>query len=32
MHQKIPIEELEHSFDFGLKDISKLDDFNQAVD
>ena len=30
--QKVPIEEFEHTFDYGLKDITKLDDFNQVVD
>ena len=30
--QKVPIEEFEQTFDYGLKDIIKLDDFNQVVD
>jgi len=30
--QKVPIEEFEQTFDYGLKDITKLDDFNQLVD
>ena len=30
--QKVPIEELEQTFDYGLKDIIKLDDFNQVFD
>ena len=30
--QKVPIEEFEQTFDYGLKDIIKLDDFNQADD
>ena len=30
--QKVPIEEFEQTFDYGLKDITKLDDFNQVVD
>ena len=30
--QKVPIEELEQTFDYGLKDIIKLDDFNQVID
>jgi len=29
--QKVPIEEFEQTFDYGLKDITKLDDFNQVV-
>ena len=30
--QKVPIEEFEQTFDYGLKDITKLDVFNQVVD
>ena len=30
--QRVPIEEFEQTFDYGLKDITKLDDFNQVVD
>ena len=30
--QKVPIEEFEPTFDYGLKDIIKLDDFNQVFD
>ena len=30
--QKVLIEEFEQSLDYGLKDITKLDDFNQVVD
>ena len=30
--QKVPIEEFEQTFDYGLKDITKSDDFNQVVD
>ena len=30
--QKVPIEEFEQTFENGLKDITKLDDFNQVVD
>ncbi len=30
--QKVPIEEFEQTFDSGLKDITKLDEFNQVVD
>ena len=30
--QKVPIEELEQTFDCGLKDITKLDDYSQVVD
>ena len=30
--QKVPIEEFSQTFDYGLKDIIKLDDFNQVVD
>ena len=30
--QKVPIEEFEQTFDYGLKEITKLDDFNQVVD
>tara|TARA_E500000331_G_scaffold73943_1_gene68994 strand:- start:166 stop:384 length:219 start_codon:yes stop_codon:yes gene_type:complete len=30
--QKVPIEEFEQAFDYGLKEITKLDDFNQVVD
>ena len=28
----VPIEEFSQTFDYGLKDITKLDDFNQVVD
>ena len=30
--QKVPIEEFGNPFDYGLKDITKLDDFNQVFD
>ena len=30
--QSVPIEEFSQTFDYGLKDITKLDDFNQVVD
>ena len=30
--QKVPIEEFEQTFHYGLKDMTKLDDFNQVVD
>ena len=30
--QKVPIEEFEQTFDYGLKDLTKLDDFNQVVE
>ena len=30
--EKVPIEEFEQTFDYGLKDITKLDDFNQVFD
>ena len=30
--QKVPIEEFEQTFVYGLKDITKLDDLNQVVD
>ena len=30
--QKVPIEEFSQTFDYGLKDITKLDDFNQVFD
>ena len=30
--QKFPIEEFEQTFYYGLKDITKSDDFNQVVD
>ena len=30
--KKVPIEEFSKTFDYGLKDITKLDDFNQVVD
>ena len=30
--QKGPIEEFEQTFDYVLKDITKLDDFNQVFD
>ena len=29
--QRVPIEEFSQTFDYGLKDITKLDDFNQVV-
>ena len=32
MLKKGPIEKLEHTFDYGLKEISKFDHFNQIVD
>ena len=30
--QRVPLEEFEQTFDYGLKDIAKPDDFNQVVD
>ena len=30
--QKVPIEEFEQTFEYGLKEITNLDDFNQVVD
>jgi len=30
--QRFPIEEFSQTFDYGLKDITKLDGFNQLVD
>ena len=30
--QRVPIEEFSQTFDYGLKDITNLDDFNQVVD
>ena len=30
--ERVPIEEFSQTFDYGLKDITKLDDFNQLVD
>ena len=30
--QKVPIEEFQQTFDYGLKDITKLDDFNEVID
>ena len=30
--ERVPIEEFSQTFDYGLKDITKLDDFNQIVD
>ena len=30
--QRVPIEEFSQTFDYGLKDIIKLDDFNQVID
>ena len=30
--QRVPIEEFSQTFDYGLKDITKLDDFNQIID
>ena len=29
--QKVPVEEFSQTFDYGLKDITKLDDFNQVI-
>ena len=29
--QRVSIEEFSQTFDYGLKDITKLDDFNQVV-
>tara|TARA_B100000579_G_C22396058_1_gene649564 strand:+ start:226 stop:429 length:204 start_codon:yes stop_codon:yes gene_type:complete len=29
---KVPIDGLEQTFDYGLKDITKLDNFNQVFD
>ena len=30
--REVPIEEFEQTFNYGLKDITNLDDFNQVVD
>ena len=30
--EKVPVEEFSQTFDYGLKDITNLDDFNQIVD
>ena len=30
--ERVLIEEFSQTFDYGLKDITKLDDFNQVVD
>ena len=30
--QRLPIEEFSKTFDYGLKDITKLDNFNQVAD
>ena len=30
--QRVPIEEFSQTFDYGLKDITKLDDLKQVVD
>ena len=30
--QKVPVEEFSQTFDYGLKDITKFDDFKQLVD
>ena len=30
--QKVQIKEFEQTFDYGLEDITKVDDFNQAFD
>ena len=30
--QKVPVEEFSQTFDYGLKDITKLDHFNQVLD
>ena len=30
--QRVPIEEFSQIYDYGLKDITKLDDFNQVFD
>ena len=30
--QRVPIEEFSQIFNYGLKDITTLDDFNQVVD
>ena len=32
MLQKVPIEEISQTSDYGFKDITKLDDFNQLFD
>ena len=32
MHQRNPIEEFSQTFDYGLKEITNLDDFNQIFD
>ena len=29
--QKVPVEEFSQTFDYGLKDITKLEDFNKIV-
>ena len=29
--ERVPIEEFSQTFDYGLKDITKLDNFNQVV-
>tara|TARA_Y100001968_G_C19184656_1_gene632169 strand:+ start:507 stop:734 length:228 start_codon:yes stop_codon:yes gene_type:complete len=31
-HKKVPIKEFEQTFDYGLKYITKLDEFNQVAD
>ncbi len=31
-HQRVRIDEFSQTFDYGLKDITKLDDFNQVFD
>ena len=30
--ERVPIEEFSQTFDYGLKDITKWDDFNQVFD
>ena len=30
--QKVPVEEFSQTFDYGLKDITNLDDCNQVID
>ena len=30
--ERVPIEEFSQTFDYGLKDITNLDDFNQVFD
>ena len=30
--ERVPIEEFSQTFDYGLKDITNLDDFNHIVD